>query len=306
MKKLLAMFAILGMVVLGCEGLSSGEKAGVGEPTGKAAPPPEKKVTPAPEKEATPAPEKEAAPAPEKEAAPAPEKEAAPPAPKKEEAPEPKTSGLTDKESKFSYCIGFNVGQRLKLQGAKVDSEVLLRGVNDGLSGGKPVLDPKVMMQIMKEFQDDLSKRHTEALGIKSKQAAEKNKKDGAAFLAENAKKDGVKTVESGLQYRVIKAGNGLSPKKTDKVIVHYRGTTIDGKEFDSSIKRGKPATFPVGGVIPGFSEALQMMKVGAKWEVFIPGDIAYAASPRSPGGPFSTLIFELELIGIEPPAAPE
>ncbi|NQT21219.1 MAG: FKBP-type peptidyl-prolyl cis-trans isomerase [Planctomycetes bacterium] len=285
MKKLLAMFAILGMVVLGCEGLSSGEKAGVGEPTGKAAPPPEKKATPAPEKEASP-----------------PEEKSTPPA--------PESSELTDKKSKLGYSVGFNVGHGLKiqLQGTEIDTEVLLRGMSDAFSGAEPALDRKEIIEAVKAVEEEIKERRAEAREQQMKQAAEqkmklgeKNKKDGAAFLAENAKKDGVKTVESGLQYRVIKAGNGLSPKKTDKVIVHYRGTRIDGTEFDSSIKRGEPTTFDVGGVIPGFSEALQMMKVGAKWEVFVPGELAYGERNA-----FATLIFELELIGIEPPAAPE
>jgi FKBP-type peptidyl-prolyl cis-trans isomerase FklB len=133
------------------------------------------------------------------------------------------------------------------------------------------------------------------------KAQGEKNKKEGEAFLAENKKKEGVKTLPSGLQYKVIKEGTGKSPKATDKVSTHYRGTLIDGTEFDSSYKRGQPATFPVNGVIPGWTEALQLMKVGSKWQLFIPSKLAYGERGAPPViGPYSVLIFTVELLAIK------
>ena len=146
-------------------------------------------------------------------------------------------------------------------------------------------------------FQKDMMAKQE----AKAKAAAEKNSKDGEAFLAENKKKDGVKSTASGLQYKVIKAGDGVMPKGTDTVSVNYKGTLIDGTEFDSSYKRGEAATFPVSGVIKGWTEALQLMKVGSKWQLFIPSNIAYGE--RGAGGeigPNATLIFEVELLSIK------
>lgn len=307
MKKLLVIFAILGVVVSGCKTLSGEQVAGPGDNAPRVA---EKDVAatvdekPAPPVEEKPAPPIEEKPAPpeKKEAAPPEKKEATNSEPDVEKATPPDTPELKDEESRFSYSYGFNIGQSLKFQQAEVDSAGLLQGLNDGLSGAEPLIDRREIRQIVMDFHKKARARQGQTRVQRNSEAAKKNKEAGAAFLAENAKKEGVKTVESGLQYRVIKAGDGPSPKKTDKVVVHYRGTTIDGDEFDSSYKRGKPTTFPVNGVIPGFSEALQMMKPGDKWEIFIPGEIAYAdLEPTGPGGPFATLIFELELIGIEP-----
>ena len=304
MKKLLVMFAILGMVVSGCETLSGEQVAGSRDdaPRVEEKPAPPVAEKPAPRVEEKPAPPVEEKPAPPVEEKPAPpeKKEAANPPPDEEKAAPPETPGLKDEESRFSYSLGYNVGQSMKAQEVEVNPELLLQGFKDATSGADPLLDKQEMMQVMRDFQKKVMERHAKARSQKDQEAAGKNKADGAAFLAENAKKDGVKTVENGLQYRVIKAGDGPSPKKTDKVVVNYRGTTIDGKEFDSSYKRGEPATFPVSGVIPGFSQALQMMKPGDKWEIFIPGEIAYAER-GGPGGPFAALIFELELVGIEP-----
>jgi FKBP-type peptidyl-prolyl cis-trans isomerase FklB len=153
------------------------------------------------------------------------------------------------------------------------------------------------MQQTMMAFQQQMQARQME----KMKTVADKNKADGATFLAENKAKEGVVTLESGLQYKVIENGQGKKPVATETVVCNYRGTTIDGKEFDSSYKRGEPASFPVGGVIKGWTEALQLMNVGAKWELYIPSDLAYG--DRGAGGsiaPGSTLVFELELLGIE------
>jgi FKBP-type peptidyl-prolyl cis-trans isomerase FklB len=150
--------------------------------------------------------------------------------------------------------------------------------------------------QTMMAFQKEMMAKQEEQM----KKAGEKNKKEGEAFLAENKKKEGVITLPSGLQYKVIKAGQGKKPQASDKVTVHYRGTLINGTEFDSSIRRGQPATFPVSGIIPGWSEALQLMQEGAQWQLFIPPNLAYGE--RGAGnviGPNSTLIFEVELISV-------
>jgi FKBP-type peptidyl-prolyl cis-trans isomerase FklB len=146
----------------------------------------------------------------------------------------------------------------------------------------------------MNTFKEEMTKKQEEAM----KKAAEKNKKDGAAFLAENKKKEGVVTLPSGLQYKIITQGTGNTPKATDTVTVNYRGSLVDGTEFDSSYKRGQPATFPVNGVIKGWTEALQLMKEGAKWQLFIPSDLAYGEKGAGNViGPNATLIFDVELI---------
>ena len=174
---------------------------------------------------------------------------------------------------------------------------MFVRGVKDALSDGKLLLTHQEMMQTMMSFQKEMMEKRT----AKANAAAETNKKEGEAFLAENAKKEGVKTLPSGLQYKVLKAGDGPTPKATDRVTLHYRGTLSDGTEFDSSIAGGEPATFSVKGVIKGWTEALQLMKVGDKWQVFIPGHLAYGERNRGGKiGPNATLIFEMELLGIK------
>ena len=154
----------------------------------------------------------------------------------------------------------------------------------------------------MEDILTKLRQELTAKAEAKSKAEGEKNLKEGKAFLAANAKKDGVKTTATGLQYKVLKSGTGASPQKTDTVKVHYHGTLIDGTVFDSSVQRGEPITFPVSGVIPGWTEALQLMKVGDKWQLFIPSSLAYGelSPPGSKIGPNSTLLFEVELLGIE------
>lgn len=204
---------------------------------------------------------------------------------------------LKTQEEKVSYIIGLNIGMNMKRQSVEVDPDLLLKGLKDGLSGSKPVLTEDEMRSVMTAFNEQMKKKHDEEL----KKLAEKNKEEGTKFLAENGKKEGVVTLPSGLQYKIITEGKGESPTLNDIVTVNYRGTLIDGTEFDSSYKRGKPATFPVKGVIKGWTEALQLMKPGAKWKLFVPSDLAYGA--RGAGniiGPDATLIFEVELLSVK------
>ena len=204
---------------------------------------------------------------------------------------------LKDQKDKVSYSIGSNIGKNLKRQAVEVNPDVLLQGIKDVLSGGKTLMTEQEVNETMMNFQKDIMAKQQ----ARMKELSEKNKKEGEAFLAENKKKEGIIALPSGLQYKVIKEGDGKIPTATDTVTVHYRGTLIDGTEFDSSYTRGQPVTFPVKGVVPGFSEALQLMKVGSKWQLFIPSNLAYGE--RGAGddiGPNSTLIFDLELISIK------
>ncbi|HEC16042.1 MAG TPA: FKBP-type peptidyl-prolyl cis-trans isomerase [Sedimenticola sp.] len=197
----------------------------------------------------------------------------------------------TDK-AKVSYVMGFQVGSQLRQQGFDIDMETMTQAIQEGLSGAEPRLSGEQAAAVMKKFQE-------EQAAAKQKAGAE-NAAAGKAFLAENKNKPGVIELENGLQYKVIKEGTGIKPKETDTVSVHYRGTLIDGTEFDSSYKRNKPTSFPVNQVIPGWTQVLQMMKEGAKWQVYIPSDLAYG--PRGAGaviGPDSTLIFDIELIKV-------
>jgi FKBP-type peptidyl-prolyl cis-trans isomerase FklB len=202
----------------------------------------------------------------------------------------------TDKE-KISYSIGMDIGGNLRRGSIEVDPDMLAKGVKDSYVGGKTLLTEDQARQAMEDFQKTLMAKKAEEM----QKLSEKNKADGEKFLAENAKKEGVKVLPSGLQYKVITPGTGRSPKATDTVTTHYKGTLIDGTEFDSSYKRGEPATFPVSGVIPGWTEALQLMKEGAKWQLFLPPGLAYGE--RGAGrdiGPNATLIFEVELISVK------
>jgi len=208
---------------------------------------------------------------------------------------------LKTQKDKVSYIIGLDIGMNMKRQSVDVDTDILLKGLKDGLSGAKPAMSEDDMRKVMTSFNEEMKKKHD----VEVKKLAEKNKKEGEEFLAANKKKKGVVTLPSGLQYKIITKGKGKSPTLNDIVTVNYRGTLLDGKEFDSSFKRGKPATFPVKGVIKGWTEALQLMKPGAKWELFIPSDLAYG--PRGAGnviGPNATLVFEVELLSVKP--APE
>jgi len=193
---------------------------------------------------------------------------------------------LKNQKEKVSYIIGTDIGGNLKRQSIDIDPSILARGVQDALSGVNPLLSKEEIQETMVAFQ---------------KEMMEKQKQRGEAFLSENKKKEGVKTLPSGLQYKVIKAGTGKKPKVNDTVTVNYRGTLIDGTEFDSSFRRGQPVAFPVSGVIPGWTEALPLMQEGAKWQLFVPPNLAYGE--RGAGGligPNVTLIFEVELISVQ------
>ncbi len=202
---------------------------------------------------------------------------------------------LKDQRDKVSYGIGMDIGKSLKNQSLDVDPDLITRGIKDMLSGAKPLMTEQELRDAMMNFQKEMMAKQMERM----KELGEKNKKEGEAFLAENKKKEGVVTLPSGLQYKVIKEGAGETPKATDTVTTDYRGTLIDGTEFDSSSRRGQPATFKVNGVIPGWSEALQLMKAGSKWQLFIPSNLAYGERGPREIGPNATLIFEVELLSI-------
>jgi FKBP-type peptidyl-prolyl cis-trans isomerase FklB len=205
---------------------------------------------------------------------------------------------LTNPKQKTSYAVGVNIGSSLKAQELDVDVKALTAGISDALAD-KPALTQQEVREVLMKLQQDMMAQRD----AKNKAEGEKNLKAGDEFLAANAKKDGVKTTASGLQYKVIKSGTGETPKLTDTVKVHYHGTLIDGTVFDSSVQRGEPITFPVSGVIPGWTEALQLMKVGDKWQLFIPTKLAYGERSPTPKIPSdSVLIFEVELLGIEKP----
>lgn len=207
----------------------------------------------------------------------------------------PVSNELSSEKQKISYALGYNIGQNLK-KDFEVDLDSFFKGVKESQEGIRSLSEEEIKNTMM-AFQAQMREKKMSQM----KEASAANKEKGAAFLEENKKKEGVVTLESGLQYKVITKGDGASPKATDTVKCNYKGTTIDGKEFDSSYKRGKPASFQVGGVIKGWTEALQLMKVGAKWMLYIPSELAYgdrgAGRAIEPG---STLIFEVELLGIE------
>ncbi len=200
---------------------------------------------------------------------------------------------------KASYAIGQNLGSNFKRQGVPVNLDYLIQGLRDGLGDGEPMLTNEEIQATMKEFQQEMMAKQQEMQNA----AATKNKAEADEFLAANKARPGVVTTESGLQYEVLTEGTGPKPTSSDQVTVNYKGTLLDGTQFDSSYDRGEPATFPVGGVIPGWIEALQLMPVGSKWKLFIPPDLAYGS--RGAGGvigPNSALIFEIELLKIEEP----
>ena len=223
-----------------------------------------------------------------------PKAEAAAPAP----APE-----LKDLKSQVSYSYGLSLGQNLKRQAIALDPAVIAKGIADGLSDAKPALTKEQIDACMSAFEKELkSKRAVMAdkEAAVAKVEGDKNVKAGADFLAANKAKEGVKTLKSGLQYKVITEGKGATPKLADTVSAHYKGTLIDGTEFDSSYKRGQPSSFPVSGVIAGWTEALQLMKVGSKWELVIPSGLAYGEPGRPGIPPNAVLLFDIELVGIE------
>ena len=209
------------------------------------------------------------------------------------------TLTLTTPKEKASYAIGMNVGKKmgkdLKGHSVDIDQAILLRGMKDGLAGDKTLLTDEQATAAIVDLQKEVAQAEADA-----------NKKKGDTFLAENKTKEGVVTLPSGLQYKILQQGTGPKPTAKDVVVCNYRGTLVDGKEFDSSAKHGKPATFPVGQVIKGWTEALQLMPVGSKWQLCVPPDLAYGERSMGPDiTPFSTLIFEVELVSIRPPEKP-
>jgi FKBP-type peptidyl-prolyl cis-trans isomerase FklB len=207
------------------------------------------------------------------------------------------TLTLTTPKDKASYAIGLNIGKSLHKDSVDVDPNILSQGIKDALAGSKPLLTDDEAKAAMVALQNDVRRNREAEMQV----AGEANKKEGEAFLAANKAKDGVVTLPSGLQYKILKEGAGPKPSASDSVVCNYRGTLINGTEFDSSYKRGQPATFPVGQVIHGWTEALQLMPVGSKWQLFIPSEMAYG--PRGPSqdiGPNATLIFEVELLSIQ------
>jgi FKBP-type peptidyl-prolyl cis-trans isomerase FklB len=208
------------------------------------------------------------------------------------------TSGLKTPQDKASYAIGMDMGNSLKKNGVDVNPDALVKGIKDVLTSQKTDLTDQEAGTILTELQKEMQGKRQE----KMKAQGEKNKTDGEAFLAENMKKEGVKTLPSGLQYKVIAEGKGKSPSATDTVTVQYTGKFIDGTEFDSSLKRGQAATFALNSVIKGWTEALQLMKEGSKWQLFIPSSIAYGETGTvgGPIGPNATLIFEVELVSVQ------
>jgi FKBP-type peptidyl-prolyl cis-trans isomerase FklB len=206
---------------------------------------------------------------------------------------------LNTPKEKFSYALGMRMGSNLKKQEVPVDPAILERGLKDALAGGKTLMTDQEAQTSMMEVQAELRKKQE----AKMQAEGAANKKQGEEFLAANKSKEGVVTLPSGLEYKIVKEGTGPKPTASDTVECNYRGTLIDGKEFDSSAKHGGPATFPVSGVIKGWTEALQLMPVGSKWQLFIPADLAYGDRGAGPEiGPDSTLIFDVELVSIKQP----
>ncbi len=209
---------------------------------------------------------------------------------------EEKTELISQKD-KESYSLGYQIGHSLKSQGVEIDQGIYASGIRDAF-GGK---EPQISLEEIRSTLMELQKRVMAAQQKELKAKAAKNLEEGRKFLIENQKKEGIKTLPSGLQYKVLTEGSGRMPKAEDTVTVNYRGTLIDGTEFDSSYKRGQPATFQVKGVIKGWTEALQLMKEGSKWQLFIPPHLAYGE--RGAGrdiGPQATLIFEVELLAVK------
>jgi FKBP-type peptidyl-prolyl cis-trans isomerase len=211
---------------------------------------------------------------------------------------------LTTDKDKVSYAIGLDIGRSLKQQSLGLDEVDLAKlriGMEDVLTEATPVLSDSQVGVLMMEFQKTMMAKQDSLRKVK----AETNLKESEAFLAKNAKEPGVATTPSGLQYQVITEGTGAKPDSTSKVTVHYTGTLLDSTEFDSSVKRGQPATFPVTGVIPGWTEALKLMSVGSKWKLFVPPSLGYGANGGgSKIGPNAALIFEVELLSIVDPSA--
>jgi FKBP-type peptidyl-prolyl cis-trans isomerase FklB len=218
------------------------------------------------------------------------------------------TSTFKDEKDKVSYSLGVDIGRTLQKFQLDLNEAALSQGIADVLDSKPMAMTDQELQTTLQAFQQKMMQKQQEAVSKKQEEmkgVAEKNEADGKKFLDDNSKKPGVKTTASGLQYKVIKEGSGDKPKDTDVVETNYRGTTIDGKEFDSSAKHGSTASFPVNGVIKGWSEALKLMPVGAKWELYVPADLAYGAEGYGDDiAPGSTLVFEVELLNIKKNAA--
>ena len=192
---------------------------------------------------------------------------------------------------KASYALGMNIGKQLRQNNAEIDTEIYIKGLKDAMSGGKLLMTDEQVRETLMNFQKELQTK-----------TLDKNRKDGEVFLADNKKKAGVVSATSGLQYKIETKGTGKIPTTNDTVVCHYRGTLVSGVEFDSSYKRNEPSSFPVTGVIKGWTEALLMMPVGSKWKLFIPSDLAYGERGRPGIPPNSTLLFDIELVSIKDP----
>jgi UDP-GlcNAc:undecaprenyl-phosphate/decaprenyl-phosphate GlcNAc-1-phosphate transferase len=198
---------------------------------------------------------------------------------------------------RINYAIGVNLISNFKKQGVDIDLNLVIKGMQDAFLGRKLPLTDEELRQSISYYQTDVRQKQAKDRAT----ASDINKKEGETFLAENRKKDGIVTLPNGLQYRIIKAGNGKNPTDDDSVVCQYRGTLISGAEFDSSYSKGKPATFKVNGVIPGWREAIKLMPVGSTWQIFVPSQLAYGAKGSGNAiGPNATLIFEVELIAIK------
>lgn len=209
---------------------------------------------------------------------------------------------LTTPKEKASYAIGMSIGKNLHRDSVDIDPAIFLQGLKDAMAGGKLALTDDEARAVLNDLQAEVRKTQQEKLQA----LAVSNKKDGEAFLSANKTATGVVTLPSGLQYKILKPGDGPKPMASDTVTCNYRGTFLDGSEFDSSYKRGQPASFQVGGIIKGWNEALQLMPVGSKWELFVPPDLAYGDRGAPPViGPNATLVFEVELLSIQAASKP-
>ena len=219
---------------------------------------------------------------------------------------------LKTPKDRISYAIGMDIGKSITNQSIDINPDALAAALKSVVTGAKPLLSDAEYQENMKTFRSDMQAKMMAKRAEmqakqaeKSKEVGDKNKKDGETFLVENKKKDGVKTTPSGLEYKIITAGTGKIPSRNDTVVTQYRGSFIDGREFDSSYKRGEPFVTAVTNVIKGWTEALTMMPVGSKWQLFIPADLAYGAGTGSIP-PNSTLLFDMELLGIQDKAKEE
>jgi len=211
------------------------------------------------------------------------------------------TPELKTEKDKFSYALGMNFGENFRKQGLDLDPAVFAKAFAESFNGGKTAMTDQEMQTLLQAAAQEIRKKQAAQQAAKGDEA----QKEGEAFLAANKTKEGVVTLPSGLQYKILKAGTGDKPTLDDTVVCNYKGTLINGTEFDASEKHGGPATFPVKRVIAGWTEALQLMQVGSKWQLFVPANLAYGANGPGDIGPNATLIFEVELVSIQKAAAP-